>query len=126
MKVHSRRRLTISGCILPFLLLAGMTATLVAQVNFGRISGTISDSSGAVVPGQQVRVTQEETGIERTVVSNERGDYIATNLPTGTYSVKVESAGFQPVARTGLTLPADGRLTVDFTLQLAGSTQIGW
>jgi len=63
------------------------------------------------------------TGVERTLVSNEGGSYIATNLPVGIYTVKVETAGFQPVTRTGLNLVADGRLTVDVTLQPAGSSQ---
>src|SRR5690349_20444332 len=110
-------------------LLVGMALTLSstlpvrAQVNFGRISGAVSDSSGAIVPGVNIRVLNEGTGVERTYVSNESGDYIATNLPIGVYTVKVELPGFQAVNRTGLNLVADGRLTVDFTLQPAGATQ---
>ena len=100
-----------------------LAAGVVAQVNFGRISGVVSDSSGALVPGVQVHVRNEGTGVERVLVSTDGGSYIATNLPVGIYTVKVETAGFQPVTRTGLNLVADGRLTVDITLQPAGSSQ---
>ncbi len=106
-------------------LLLGFSVTrpVCAQVNFGRISGSVADASEAVVPGVQLRVINEGTGVERTVVSNDNGTYLATNLPVGTYSVKVNHPGFQPVTRSGLNLVADGRLTVDVSLSPAGTAQ---
>jgi hypothetical protein len=104
-------------------LLLNLAPPLLAQVNFGRISGAVSDASGAVVPGIKIRILNEGTGVERTVMSNESGDYVATNLAIGVYTVKLEAPGFQPVSRTGLNLVADGRLTVDFTLQPASASQ---
>ena len=94
-----------------------------AQANFGRISGTVTDSSGGVVPGARVTVGNEATRAERILQTSEVGTYIATNLPAGIYSVKVEHAGFQPIARAGLDLVADGRLNVDFRLQPGGTTE---
>src|SRR5690242_12916278 len=76
--------------------------------NFGRISGTLTDSSSAVMPNVSVRVVNEGTAVERTAVTNDSGSYVVTNLPAGTYTVKTEPAGFQAEARTGLTLVADG------------------
>jgi hypothetical protein len=106
------------------LLLAFMAAApLCAQVNFGRISGSVADASGAVVPNVPVHVINEGTGVERTVTSNESGGYLATNLPVGTYRVAVSFPGFQAVTRSGLSLVADGRLTVDITLNPAGATE---
>lgn len=79
------------------------TLPVIAQVNFGRISGSISDSSGAVIPNVKIRVLNESTGVERIAVSNESGDYVATNLAVGIYTVKLETPGFQPVSRTTAT-----------------------
>src|SRR5438093_903106 len=108
---------------LVLLVALGMQRPLCPQANFGRISGTVSDSSGAVLPKTEVRVVNEGTGVERAANSNEGGAYVVTNLPVGIYTVRVEVAGFQAAARTGLNLVADGRLTVDFALQPAGISQ---
>src|SRR4051794_6563368 len=104
-------------------LLLALFAALGSAQNFGRISGTVSDSSSAVMPGVTVRVLNEGTGVERTATTNETGSYVVTNLPVGTYTVKVEPTGFQGELRTGLTLVADGRLTVDFGLKPGSATQ---
>jgi hypothetical protein len=98
-------------------------ATYAQAQNFGRISGSLTDISHAVMPGVIVRVLNEGTGVERTATTNETGSYVVTNLPVGTYTVKTEPAGFQAEARTGLSLVADGRLTVDFSLRPGGATQ---
>ena len=110
-------------CRLVLMALALSMLQLNAQMNFGRISGTVADSSSAVMPGVIVHVINEATGAERTATSNDTGSYIVTNLPVGTYTVKAEPAGFQAEARTGLTLMGDGRVTVDLTFRPAGATQ---
>src|SRR6476620_9103663 len=92
----------------PLFVVLVISLPLAAQVNFGRISGSVADSSGAVVPAVKILILNESTGVERTVVSNDSGDYIATNLAVGTYTVKVETPGFQQATRTGLNLAADG------------------
>ena len=109
--------------VIILVLFLSIALPAIAQVNFGRISGVVTDSSGAVVPAVKIQVLNEGTGVERTAVSNEGGNYIATNLPVGVYTVKLEATGFQPVTRTGLNLVADGRLTVDFTLQPGWAVQ---
>ncbi len=96
---------------------------LSAQVNFGRISGAVTDSSGAVVPNIPVHVISEATAVERVAITNESGNYVATNLPPGRYVVKVEFTGFQAMETRGLELVADGRLTADFALQPASGAQ---
>src|SRR4051794_6966442 len=94
--------LRLFAVFVPLVLICALP--MIAQVNFGRISGSVSDSSGAVVPAVKVRVLNEGTGVERLVVSNDTGDYVATNLPVGVYTVKLESPGFQAATRTGLNL----------------------
>src|SRR5262249_48620731 len=90
-----------------------------AQTNLGRISGTVNDSKGSVIPGATVMVANEATGITRTVTTDESGFYLVTNLAIGDYTVQVEQAGFRKAKKTGNNLVSDGRLTVDFALELA-------
>jgi Carboxypeptidase regulatory-like domain len=88
-----------------------------AQSVTGRISGTVKDSSKAVIPGATVTVTNEATQIARAAVTDEEGFYIITNLPPGSYAVAVEHAGFKKVLTSGNVLVADGRVTVDAALE---------
>jgi hypothetical protein len=89
----------------------------------GRISGTLTDPSGAVVPGATVVVTNEATGLSRTVTSNNTGFYVATNLAVGTYSVAAEEKGFSRTSKTGVRVDADARVTVDMALQTGQVSQ---
>src|SRR6185295_4024143 len=61
-----------------------------AQTNFGRISGAVKDASGAVIHGARVTVSNQATGVNRTVTTDDGGFYVVTNLPVGDYSVAVE------------------------------------
>src|SRR5207247_2599056 len=94
-------------CVL--LVLVAFAAPAAAQ-NTGTISGTIIDSSGQVVPGATVTLTNESTADVRTLVSNERGDFAFFAAPPGSYTVKVELAGFKPVDRRNNVLNASGQL----------------
>src|ERR1700733_1360505 len=76
------------------LLLAG---TAFPQANTGQISGTVSDSSGAVVPGAAVAAVSDETHLESKTTTDGSGHYLVINLPVGTYSVRVEANGFRKV-----------------------------
>ncbi|HTI38827.1 MAG TPA: TonB-dependent receptor [Vicinamibacterales bacterium] len=73
-----------------------------SQATNGAIEGTITDASGAVLPGVTVTLTQTETGAERTAVSNDKGLYRAPLLPIGTYTVKAELQGFKTFQQTGV------------------------
>ena len=94
-----------------------------AQTITGRISGTITDPSGAVVPGVRVTAVNTETKLARTATSDSNGFFVVTNLPVGDYSVTIEQSGFKKSTKTGYTLVADGRLTVDFTLEAGAVTE---
>ena len=89
-----------------------------AQSTTGRISGTVTDTSGAILPGVTVTAVEERTGYSKSTVSDERGAYVLVTLPNGTYSVSSELQGFKKEIKTGYALVADGRLTVDFALSL--------
>lgn len=83
-----------------------------AQIITGEISGTVTDSSGAVVPGASVTVTSETTGATRTVESGSGGGFVLTALPPGQYTVKVEKAGFQVSERKSIALTASQRVAL--------------
>ena len=87
------------------------------QTIFGRISGTVTDSSGAVIPNAAVTVTNNATNLVRTAVTDESGYYTVTNLPVGTYTVTVERTGFKKANQTDNALTADTRLTINVTLE---------
>ena len=84
----------------------------------GRISGSVTDQSRAVVAGATINITDEATKLTRTTKTDTNGFYVVTALPVGNYKVEVEHPGFKRAARTGSNLVADGRLTVDFVLQV--------
>ncbi|HSC28470.1 MAG TPA: carboxypeptidase regulatory-like domain-containing protein [Vicinamibacterales bacterium] len=96
--------------------LAAVTAS--AQTTTGRIAGTVSDASGAVLPGVTVTATQAGTGFLRTALTDDRGGFVLVDLPGGSYTVKAELEGFKTAVRSEVMLAADGRIGVDFTLQV--------
>ena len=77
------------------------------------ISGTVRDQSGAVLPGVTVTVTQQETGLVRTTVSNETGSYVLPNLPLGPYRLEAELQGFATFAQSGIVLQVNGNPVVN-------------
>src|SRR3989442_14419109 len=107
--------ITVVGMILLMMLCAAISSS--AQTIFGRISGTVQDKSGAVVPNATVTVTNTGTNLVRTATTDGSGFYTVTNLPVGTYTVSTEQKGFKQVMRGDNVLGADAHLTVDLTLE---------
>jgi hypothetical protein len=87
------------------------------QTVSGTIVGTIRDASGGVVPNAQVAVINEATNVRFEISTNSLGDYEAPFLPIGTYSVRVEVAGFQTMLRQGIVLRLDDTVRVDVILE---------
>jgi hypothetical protein len=96
---------------------------LPAQTVFGRISGTVVDPSGGAIAGASVTITNIDTQAVRTVTTDERGFEVAENLPIGPYTVSTDHPGFKRAQQTGHFVVADGRLTVDFKLQVGDTSQ---
>jgi hypothetical protein len=76
-------------------LFPGAVEFAAAQDIFGRIAGTVTDTSGATVPDAKVAIVNEATQITRDVTTDEHGYFVADQLPVGTYSVVVEKGGFK-------------------------------
>jgi hypothetical protein len=84
----------------------------------GSISGTVTDPSGAVVAKASVTATNAETGIQQTVITDNKGIYSFPALPIGRYNLSVSNAAFRPYQRTGIVINANSVITVDVILQV--------
>src|SRR5215207_2785772 len=97
-------------CGVVLLLLACGGFSVGAQTVTGRISGTVKDATGSVVPGAAVTVTNAANNLARTATTDEDGFYTMTNLPAGTYAVLAEREGFKKALQSEVSLVADARL----------------
>ncbi len=109
-----KRILVIATLLLPALLPAQDT---------GSLYGTVTDPAGAVVPNAQVTAVSAERGNTRTATSNDRGEWVLTAVPIGTYTVRVSVAGFKAFEQTGIALAAEQNVRVDAALQVGSATE---
>jgi hypothetical protein len=93
-----------------------------AQTFRGSIQGTVTDSSGAAIPGARVKVFSAGTGLSRTVGANDQGAYVASELPLGSYSVTVEKQGFRTTTLTGIPVSVGSPARADVKLD-AGTVE---
>ncbi|HZT74035.1 MAG TPA: TonB-dependent receptor [Terriglobales bacterium] len=84
----------------------------------GSITGTVTDKSGAVIPGATVTVTNAAQGVTRTTTTNAEGSYLVGGLSAGTYDVTVVAKGFNKSVTTGIPLHIGENLRADATLQV--------
>ncbi len=105
------------------LLILLASAALLPGQTLGTMSGLVSDSTGAVMPGAQVTVRNMETNIVRTVTTNESGIYNVPALNPGVYEVRVENTGFKSANRSNIELQVQQTARVDFNLEIGQVTE---
>src|SRR5712691_1540721 len=105
-------------CLIQFACLILMAQVAWCQSNVGAISGQVTDSTGAAVPNSAVTATNTQTGLKRTVTTQENGLYVLAGLPEGTYNVRVEKDGFRNSEQSGVVLDAASKRTIDFRLEV--------
>src|SRR5215831_16790566 len=88
-----------------------------AQTATGNISCSVEDASGARVPNAEVRLIHSATQQTRTVLTNERGEFLAPQLPIGEYEVRAEVTGFKRKSLVGILLRVDQTLTLPITIE---------
>ncbi|MDT7815336.1 MAG: hypothetical protein QOJ42_5252, partial [Acidobacteriaceae bacterium] len=94
-----------------------------AQAVYGSVYGTVTDASGAAIPGATVTVTDEAKGTSVTAKSNESGGYSVEHMIPDLYTVKVEATGFKGFETTHLVVQADTSPKVDATMQTGGASE---
>ena len=114
------KRLIVFTALLAILVL---TPQAFSQSSFASLSGTINDSTGAIVPGVKVTATNVGTGITNTAISNNAGVYNFPSLLPGRYKVSAEQSGFAAQTFTDVALGNAAQVRLNFKLQVAGITQ---
>ena len=99
------------------ILLFFAPGSLLAQANLGRILGTVTDQTGAPVPGVTVTIIDVDRGIDRTVTTDTAGEYNAPSLVPGNKRVRAQITGFKVVEQTGIQLEVGQELREDMVLQ---------
>src|SRR5687768_11911188 len=106
-----------------FGLLSGASGGALAQELYGSVVGTIRDTSGAQIPGVSVVVTNRETNLVMSTVSNETGAYSFANVLPGTYDVKVTLQGFKEFVKTGVPVTGGSISRVDARMEVGQLTE---
>ncbi len=107
------------GTILRLILLATFSALLAwGQSTTAQLTGKVTDTSGAALPGAKIVVTNAGTGAVRGTISNEVGNYAVPLLEPGAYDLRVEKEGFAAVVQNGLILHVDQVARIDFQLRV--------
>ena len=116
-KFHAAIAAVALLCLLPFAPLAH------SQAIYGSIYGTVTDSTGAVVPGATITVTDVRKGTSVKVQTNASGDYTVQDLMPDIYNISISFTGFKTFTQTGVHLYADTSQRIDAAMQAGASTQ---
>src|SRR5262245_56077090 len=121
MRKKDMKTVRVRAVFLAFVLF--VSTSLFSQSSNGTISGTVGDSSGAVIPGVTVTATNNATGVVSTVLSNDSGVYNFASLLPGTYKVSAMLPGFQTTTFNDVVLGNAAQLRLNFALQVAAAAQ---
>jgi hypothetical protein len=113
-------RLAVLCFISALLFVTSATAQIAGT---GNIQGTVTDSSGAVVPNASVTLTNQATQVKRTTTSNSAGSYIFPGIPIGTYRLEVTAPGFKSYAQNGIVLEVGSNIGVDASLTVGATDE---
>src|SRR5215510_1890943 len=105
-------------CSGTFVLLVLLALPASAQISTAQLSGKVTDTSNAVLPGATVTLTQTDTGAVRSVVSDADGSYLVSNLSPGPYRLEIALQGFRTYVQTGIVLQVAATPTINVSLAL--------
>src|SRR4051812_6724998 len=104
------------------LLVVAAAGSVFGQGFQGGLRGSVKDSGG-VIPGVEVTLTNEQTNIKRSTVTNERGEFVFANVDPGNYAVKASLQGYKTVDRGGIRIGTQQFLTLDLTMEVGSITE---
>lgn len=110
--------------VLATIALIALPTSMNAQLTRGTISGTVHDTSGAVIPGATVTITNLDTNFVRDAITNEVGFYRVTALEPGNYSVKITKDGFEGIENRSLAVRSTQEVTYDVDLKVAAAGNV--
>lgn len=119
---RAARRLKTAAFSALFLLMASIVVS--AQQGRGTILGTVADSTGAVIPGATVTITNTATNAAATTITNNDGNYVVPNLSVGGYAVSATKEGFKKAIRSGLTLEVDQKAEINLVLEAGAVNEV--
>ena len=119
--IRFRQIVSVMTCALT--VTSSYPATAQTQASTGQVSGRAVDSSGGAVRGVTVTVSGTETGVRRSVVTDDRGLYVIPLLPAGSYELLAALPGFQAVKRTSLSVTIGAAITVDLPMLVDGVSE---
>ncbi len=105
-------------------LLCLFTAAAFGQAGRGAISGTVTDPTGAVIPGAKVTLTNAATGVAQSTTANASGEFAFISLDPGTYSLRASQTGFVTVVHDRIPVSVDQTTNVSLALHLGSVTQV--
>jgi hypothetical protein len=111
-------------CMAAIAVLASLCSPSAAQVIYGTVVGTVSDPSGALVPGVNVKITSLATNETRSISTSAAGAYSFPNLPTGLYRVEVQMPEFKQFVLNNVEVQVDVISRVDVALQMGAISEI--
>jgi hypothetical protein len=123
MQSKTLRKLRIALVASAFVFILASHGNAIAQAVFGQIQGTVTDGTGAAIPGASITVTDVGKGTSVQLKSNGNGEFTVPHLIPDTYNIKVASTGFKGYEQKGLTIHADDSATVVAVLAVGGSDQ---
>src|ERR1043165_7927243 len=104
-------------------LLLGAGAAIAQVGSTAQITGTVRDTSGAVLPGVDVTAVQTDTGFRRSAVTESTGLFVLSNLPIGPYRLEAMLSGFRAFQQTGIVLQVNANPEINITLSLGEVTE---
>ena len=114
------KRIAFAGWIL---MICAVSTALFAQTNYATLGGTVSDASGALIPGVTITARNVDTGIVTAVISNETGAYQFAALQPGKYRVTAELPGFRTYSYDAVALGITQQVRLNFALQVGAQSE---
>ena len=105
------------------LLIALGTCEIFAQTSTATIRGVVRDTTGALIPGATINVKHIDSGLTRTVLSSETGNYALSSLPVGPYEISTTMPGFKQAVRRGINLVVGQEAVIDLTLEVGANAE---
>lgn len=100
-----------------------LTVSGMAQSSHGALAGTVTDPTGAVIPGAKVLVVDAATGVKSQTLSTSAGDYKFTELPVGNYTVTTTAPGFATATATGVLVSINSTSALNVKLKIGAETE---